>query len=354
MPLSTMTDRAEGLYGVKQASKTKTKDISSSTSLAFSSSLTSLISNSSKSNAPTARPRSNKAKSDIFTAHNKDVKKRSAADSIEDDEQRHKTAADLGTVDSATIHRSKRRMEEKARLYAAMKRGDYVPSANGPGERALVDFDRKWAEREARGDAGESDNTSSGSGDEASDDGQELVEYEDEFGRRRKGTKVAAAREERRRRIQAIAAVEEEHFSARPNMPTNIIYGDTVQHNAFNPDEVIAERMADIAKKRDRSATPPPEHHYDAHAEVRTKGTGFYSFSKDAEVRKEEMEALEQERLETERARKERDARKEHRRKELEERRKLIAEQRGKVQADKFLSGFQLPGEDESLGDNTG
>jgi hypothetical protein len=353
-PLPTMTDRAEGLYGVKQASKTKTKDISSSTSLAFSSSLASLISNSSKSNAPTARPRSNKAKSDIFTAHNKNVKKRSAADSIEDGEQRHKTAADLGTVDSATIHHSKRRMEEKARLYAAMKRGDYVASANGRDERGLVDFDRKWAEREARGGAGESDDTSSGSEDEASDDGQELVEYEDEFGRRRKGTKAAAAREERRRRIQANAAAEEEDFSARPNMPTNIIYGDTVQHNAFNPDEMIAERMANIAKKRDRSATPPPERHYDAHAEVRTKGTGFYGFSKDAEGRKKEMEALERERLETERARKERDARKEIRRKELEERKKLIAEQRGKVQADKFLSGFQLPGEEESLGDNTG
>ena len=83
-------------------------------------------------------------------------------------------------------------------------------------------------------------------------------------------------------------------------------------------------------------------------------GMGFYGFSQDAEGRKKEMEALERERLETERARKERDARKEIRRKELEERRKLIAEQRGKVQADKFLSGFQLPGEEESLGDNPG
>jgi Domain of unknown function (DUF4078) len=56
-------------------------------------------------------------------------------------------------------------------------------------------------------------------------------------------------------------------------MPTKIIYGDTVRHKAFNPDEVIIERMANIAKKRDRSATPPPESHYDADVEVRTKGT---------------------------------------------------------------------------------
>jgi hypothetical protein len=349
-----MTERAKDLYGIKQLSKTKAKDISSSTSLAFSSSLTSLISNSSKSTASTARSRPNKSKPDIFTAHNKNVKKRLAADSNEDGEQRHKTAADLGTVDTATIHRSKRRMEEKARLYAAMKRGDYVISANGRDERGLVDFDRKWAETEARGLDEENDGTSSESQDDTSADDQELVEYEDEFGRRRKGTKSEAAKEERRKRIQAIAIEEEEHLSARPTMPTSIIYGDTVQHNAFKPDEVIAERMADIAKKRDRSATPPPESHYDADAEVRTKGTGFYGFSKDAEGRRKEMEALERERVETERARKERDARKEIRRKELEERRRLIAEQRGKAQADKFLSDLELPGEEKNMGDTGG
>ncbi len=334
-----MTERAESLYGVKQASKTKAKEISSSTSLAFSTNLASLISGaSSKPSASAGRPRPNKSKSDIFTAHNKNIKKRSAADVVDDGEQKHKTAADLGQVDSDMLHRSKRRMEEKARLYAAMKRGDYV-STDGRDERGLVDFDRKWAES-GRPDA---DVTSSGSDDDESDGDQEIVEYEDEFGRTRKGTKAEAAREERRRRIQTNATEESKHFSARPEMPTNIIFGDTVQHNAFNPDEVIAERMAEIAKKRDKSATPPPDTHYDASAEVRNKGTGFYSFSKDAEGRKKEMEALERERLETERSRKEREAQKEKRRKEIEDRRKLIAEQRTKAQAEKFLNGFELP-----------
>src|SRR2546423_7443081 len=138
-----MTDSADNLYGIKQLSKTKAKEISSSTSLAFSSSLASLISNSAKGAASTAPIRSDKSKSKISTAHNKNFKKRSAADSVEDGEQRHKTGADLGAIDSATIHRSKRRLEEKARLYAAMKRGDYVTSTNGRDERGLVDFDRK-------------------------------------------------------------------------------------------------------------------------------------------------------------------------------------------------------------------
>lgn len=125
-------------------------------------------------------------------------------------------------------------------------------------------------------------------------------------------------------------------------MPTNLIRGDTVQYNAFNPDQVTTDKIADLAKKRDRSATPPEEVHYDADAEVRTRGTGFYSFSKDAEGRKKEMEALERERLQTERERRERDARKEKRRQEIEERRRKIAEQRTKIQADRFLADFDL------------
>ena len=205
----------------------------------------------------------------------------------------------------------------------------------------MVDFDRKWAEKDAQGGDKDDEESLGSDDDNDSDEAEELVEYEDEFGRTRKGTKVEAAREERRRRIQANAVEEEERLSARPKAPTNIIYGDAVQINAFNPDTVIADRMAELAKKRDKSATPPPETHYDANAEVRTKGTGFYAFSHDKEGRQQEMEALEKERLETERIRKEREEKKEQRKREIEERRRLIAEQRSKAQAEKFLQGLE-------------
>lgn len=226
------------------------------------------------------------------------------------------------------------------RLYNAMKRGEYI-GREGYDDRALVDFDRKWAENQTDVQAGASD-----SDDAATDEGgdEELVEYFDEFGRLRKGTKAQAAREERLKRMRANLAEEEERISARPSMPTNVIHGDTIQAAAFNPDEIIAERMADLAKKRDKSATPPPDTHFDAKAEVRTKGTGFYAFSQDAEERKKEMEALEKERQETERIRQEREAKKEQRRKEIEERRKMIAEQRAKAQADKFLDSLDIEG----------
>jgi hypothetical protein len=330
---------ADSLYGVKQASKTKAKDISSSTSLAFSTNLASLISSSSstKNKTATGRPRLSKDKSDIFTAHNKNVKKRSAAD-LEDGQQHHQTRDDIGSVEAAELHRSKKKMEDKVRLYNAMKRGEYI-GRQGYDDRGLVDFDRKWAETQTK--VGASDSESSDL-DDAGPGGGEVVEYLDEFGRLRKGTKAEAEREERRKRIQASAADEQEQLSARPPMPGNVIYGDAIQHQAFNPDTVITDRMAEIAKKRDKSVTPPPDTHYDAGAEVRTKGTGFYNFSQDAEERKREMDALEKERLETERLRKERENKKELRRKEIEERRKLIAEQRAKAQADKFLNELDI------------
>jgi hypothetical protein len=331
---------SDSLYGIKQASKTKAKEISSSTSLAFSSSLASLISSSfsGKSSKPGAgRARPSKDKSDIFTAHNKNVKKRAAAD-LEDGSQRHKTKDDIGSVDAAELHRAKRKMEDKVRIYNAMKRGEYI--GRDDHDDRLVDFDRKWAEGQADGGADASDNSEE---EDSGSDGEE-VEYTDEFGRLRKGTKAQAEREERRKRMQTSAAEEQERMSARPSMPTNVIYGDTVQHAAFNPDQVIADRMAEISKKRDKSATPPPETHYDANAEVRTRGTGFYTFSKDADERKKEMEALEKEREETERARKEREEKKEQRKKEIEERRRVIAEQKAKAQAEKFLDNLQIDG----------
>lgn len=329
---------AESLYGTKKPSKVK--EISSNTSLAFSSNLASLISSSSGKTSATGRPRPQKSKSDLFTAHNKNVKKRAAAD-LDDGEQKHKTRDDIGGVDSAMLHRSKRKMEEKARLYNAMKRGEYI----GRDDHGLVDFDRKWAEKEAQG-GDRDDEDSLGSDEDDSDAAEELVEYEDEFGRTRKGTKAEAAREERRRRIQANAVEEEDRASARPKAPTNIIYGDAVQTYAFNPDTIIADRMAELAKKRDKSATPPPDTHYDANAEVRTKGTGFYAFSHDKDGRQQEMEALEKERLETERIRKEREEKKEQRKQDIEERRRLIAEQRSKAQADKFLKGLDAGDDD--------
>lgn len=330
------------LYGLPRPKATKSaKEISSSTSLAFTSQLASLISKPPAGHSTSAgRSRPAKSKFDIFTAHNKNTKKRAARDLLDDDRPPSvQTEADIGAVDSATLHRSKRKMEEKARLYAAMKRGDYVPPGGDEArdERGLVDFDRKWAEDEA---AGRADNYETSSDSDNGDSEEEMVEYEDEFGRQRRGTRAEAAREERKRKAQAHAAEKPDRFSARPAQPSALIYGDTVQTAAFNPEEPVAAQMETLARKRDRSMTPPEEVHYDANGEVRSKGVGFYNFSKDKEGRQKEMEALERERAETEKGRKERESRREKRRVEVEARRKLIREKRGQKQAENFLDGL--------------
>ena len=330
------------LYGQSRPKTTKSTPITASTNHAFTSTLSSLL--SAPSTTTTAgRPRlSQTPKDSIFTSHNRGSKKRALAD-ISDDgilgPQKHAESSEA--VDAATLKRAKRKMEEKARLYASMKRGDYVPPTDGRSnkeENVLVDFDRKWAEEQ---EGGKGDNHDTSSDDDVGDsEDEEIVEYEDEFGRQRKGTRLEVAREMRRRNAQAYASEELAQASARPSRPENLIHGDTIQAAAFNPDEPIAAQMETLAKKRDRSMTPPDEVHYDASKEIRTKGVGFYQFSKDNEGRKKEMEALERERAETEKGRREREERKEAKRKQIEERKKMIASKRGKKLADQFLDSL--------------
>lgn len=331
-----MAAGSQSLYGIPRAKKQPHHEIEASSSLVFSSQLSALLSQS----RPITARRPKGRQDDIFSTHNRGSKKRAAADTL-DGGQRHQK--DIGAVDSTILQRSKRQMEEKARIYAAMKRGDYVPSKKlksglaGEAE-PLVNFDRKWAEAD-EASAKPNDETSSGSDDGQSED-EELVEYEDELGRHRKGTRAEALREQRHRRGLINAERNLTEMSARPAMPNNIIYGDAVQAAAFNPEEPIAAKMEELAQKRDRSATPPPETHYDATKEVRSKGVGFYQFSGDKEGRARELENLQLEREETMKRQKERTERKDARKQEIEERRQLIREKRGEKLANRFLDSL--------------
>ncbi len=232
-------------------------------------------------------------------------------------------------------------MEEKARLYAAMKRGDYVPKENEAAP--LVDFDKKWAEAD---DGLENGYSNSSSDNEEEED--EIFEYEDEFGRLRRGTRADKEKMERRLRRGLIGAEEFEKMSVRPKAPDKIIYGDTIQTLAFTPDD--AEQMEQLARKRDRSATPPEMKHYDADREIRTKGVGFYKFSKDEDTRLQEMQSLEAERIQTEKERKETDDKKDARRLAIGKRRKEIEAKRARKLADNFLDGLAT----ELVGDGQG
>ncbi|KAF9876005.1 hypothetical protein CkaCkLH20_06451 [Colletotrichum karsti] len=329
------------LYGQPPPKKRK-NNMSLSSSLDFTAQLTSLMSTPSTTTSAPARSRPSRTKDDIFSSSKS--KRRddgTKPGSSSADSNKLNLKEPLGTEEeSSNLARTRRKMEEKARLYAAMKRGDYVPKENEAAP--LIDFDRKWAEtEEARGKDGGA--SSSGSDDDDGEDdadtnAQEIIEYEDEFGRLRRGTKADKERLERQRRRGLLGAEELERMSARPAAPSNLLYGDAIQTMAFNPDD--PDKMEELARKRDRSATPPDMKHYDADSEIRTKGTGFYKFSKDEEVRSKEFQSLEEERQRTEAARREREEKKEARRREIEQRRKDVEARRAKKLADSFLDGL--------------
>lgn len=353
------------LYGQRPPKRQK-KQTSLPSSLAFSTELSSLISVSktptSSSSSPssaaiTARPRPSKAKAadHIFAG----VKAKRKAEHQDRDRDGGKLVLREVTTtedEKNALLSARRRMEEKARLYAAMKRGDYVPKEGDAAP--LVDFDRKWAEAQ---DDDKPDNGPS-SGEDEDDEGdddddnvdREIITFTDDLGRTRTGTRAEKNRMERQLRAREYGASELEHMSARPKAPERLIYGDAVQAEAFVAEDFDA--MEALARKRDRSLTPPEMTHYDANGEIRTKGVGFFQFSRDEETRKKEMEGLAAERARTERERGEKEEERGARKKELEERRRIIeerrrvaGEKRAKKMADNFLEGLaaDLGGQDE-------
>ncbi|KAI0816138.1 hypothetical protein GGR55DRAFT_625458 [Xylaria sp. FL0064] len=348
------------LYGQRPAKKQK-KEIPLSSSLAFTSQLSSLITAPSAGTSSTpsisegvgkssGRPRPSKNKDDIFSS----IKaKRKPGPSSDTNESRTTAPSNDSKIRLKHVHnteeekqdfaRARRKMEEKARLYAAMKRGDYIAKENEAAP--LVDFDRKWAEHHPEDE--EKRYSSSGEDNESSDnDGgaapeTEMIEYQDEFGRTRTGTRAEVERQRRRAARSALGASELADMAAVPTArPANLIYGDAIQTAAFNPEADTLDAMASLAAKRDRTPTPPPDTHFDGRAEIRTKGTGFYQFSRDEEKRRAEMESLMAERANTERVRSEREAEKERRRREIEERRRKIGARRAEKLAENFLDGL--------------
>lgn len=339
------------LYG-QRAPKRQKKETCLPSSLAFSAELSSLISTSKTPNTTTtaglgtARPRPSKSKTDDIFAGVRAKRKAERQERDRDDGKLVLREVTTTEDEKNALLATRRRIEEKARLYAAMKRGDYVPK-DGETE-PLVDFDRKWAEAQEKYQHINNYNSSSSEDDEDESDeniDREIITFTDDLGRTRTGTRADKTRMERRLRAREVGAAELEVMSARPRAPEALIRGDAVQTEAFRPADEAA--MEALARRRDRSLTPPEATHYDAAREVRTRGVGFFRFSKDEEVRKGEMEALAAEREATERERERKGEGREARKREVEERRRLIeerrraaGEKRARKMADNFLEGL--------------
>jgi hypothetical protein len=290
------------------------------------------LAGTSSATSTTGRTRPSRLKTDELS--NVKIKRREPARGEGKDGNKLTLKSPLGTESKAELEFARRRMESKARLYAAMQRGDYIGREIG-----LVDFDRKWAESQSNKPASPS-STSSDSEASAGEDNIDttLHEYTDEFGRVRHLTRAQILRLERRSARAAASATELEHMSARPKAPEQLIVGDAVQAEAFAAQDL--ETMETLARKRDRSPTPPDPTHYQADKEIRTKGVGFYKFSQEEKRREEEMKALEEERARTVRLREEKEEQKRRRKTEIEARRKELAERRANKLTETFLDGL--------------
>lgn len=217
---------------------------------------------------------------------------------------------------------------------AAAAGGEYLARLRRKEREGLVDFDRKWAAAEEGQEQSQEDE---GDGEEEGDnDNASIISYEDELGRTRHGTRAEAAA------AQSQAQIQEDPSSERwrPARPDNLIHGATVQSQAFNPDANITTQMSYLASRRDRSPTPPEATHYDPDGEVRNRGTGFYAFSRDEGVRKQQMEELMGVRDETIREREAKRERRAERERLRDERRKKIEALRVKRRAEVFLANL--------------
>lgn len=331
---------SSSLYGApRPKSKSNAISLSSTSIHALSTELSlarSRLSSSTSKSAP-GRTRPSKTKS-LFTNSNKNVSKRAAKDLATDDDRSYggKTSEELGGgVSERDLARSKKRLNEKAKLYNAMKRGDFNDD-NGEG---LVDFDRKWAEHPSDEESEDDEETREEEG------GDEIVEYEDEFGRTRKGKKSEVEREKRR---EAAVQKAQEEIAQMNAQPEGLIIGNTIQTAAFTTATFSTVPSSSMLSSALPAESADQETHYDASKEVRTKGVGFYQFSKNAKERTVEMEELMNERKRTGEERKRKEEKKKRRLEELEARKEKVKRmRRGKV-GESWLEGFM--GEIEGAG----
>jgi Domain of unknown function (DUF4078) len=165
-----------------------------------------------------------------------------------------------------TLEASRTALQRKAKIYEEMrKRRRYNDSDDD--ENQLIDFDsRPFTDSDGEGDDDE----------DKSDGDDPWVDYEDEFGRSRtvRQSQLPRARPPR---------------SPSPQLTSEPAY----------PVFTTADYEA---RKREGSEERDTQR-YDAQREIRTKGVGFYTFSKDEEERKAQMEELKRLREQTETAR---------------------------------------------------
>lgn len=173
------------------------------------------------------------------------VPKKRLGDVLGSRKQRGARVHDTDEPHVSDLERSRAALERKASDYEAYLRREREPRTDDTSG-GLID----WEMHEYHSENG---NT-----------GDQLVEYEDEFGRTRMVPRNQLPREE---------SEDEGEYD-------NVIYGPATQFPVYTQADVRVER----------SPTPPV--HFDADWEVRTRGAAFFKFSREESERRSQQEDL--------------------------------------------------------------
>ncbi|KAF1805824.1 hypothetical protein V8B55DRAFT_1488411 [Mucor lusitanicus] len=212
-------------------------------------------------------------KQTVWTRQNKGIHERNQRDKV----------ARLEDVQSDVLQRSREQLEKKARLYEAMRSGealDAYDEEQDEEKKPLVDFDRKYfqerdLERQKEAAAAAAAQKKRKRHDDDDDEDDPWVEFEDEFGR----TRII--------RRSELPSTEQRHRS------------DDSDYDS----EEEEKKAYLVAQQRYKAADRSNMNHFEADREIRTKGVGFYQFSKDEQERQAQMAKLNRLRAETENAR---------------------------------------------------
>ncbi|KAL1406453.1 hypothetical protein Q8F55_008152 [Vanrija albida] len=285
-------------------------------------------------------PRPKVLDKDPFLRPSPGLVKRLAREARNDAKQRHFDASGPSDEQRRAI------LEAKARKYDQLARGDLSGLSERELAEATIDFDRK-REEEWSDHSSDEDESAAPARARWDDEGKfdtlgdlETVEYVDEMGRTRTGTR-REAREAEREKARGKRRREEEDEEDEPGprfdlgsyaevQQSQVIHGDQAYFPVYQPDpDAIKQKYLDA----ERAAR---NEHYDASKEVRVRGAGAYQFSLDDEKRKAQMAELKAERGETERARaaaagRAGSAAKEEQKRRIAERRRVVEAKRASL-----------------------
>ncbi|KAI8578644.1 hypothetical protein K450DRAFT_245867 [Umbelopsis ramanniana AG] len=163
-----------------------------------------------------------------------------------------------------TLEASRAALQRKAKIYEEMRKRRRYNNSDDDDENQLIDFEsRPFSDSDGEDD------------EEKSDGDDPWVDYEDEFGRSRTIRQSQVPR-------------------SRPRSPSPQLTSEPAYPVFTTADYEARKREGSEERETQR---------YDAEREIRTKGVGFYTFSKDEDERKAQMEELKRLREQTETAR---------------------------------------------------